>query len=175
MGRWARGAGAAHPRGAGAGFADGALATARFRTPRGLFFDAATRELYVADTGNHVIRAIDVDAGEIRTIAGTPITLGYFGDGAQATDALLHGPEALTRCGDQLYVADTGNHRIRRIDAGGGGPRFYVGGTLYNNLAGAATVADATIRVVDANADAVSASDHYGVLAEVQIEAGAPA
>ncbi len=105
--------------GAGMGFADGALATARFRSPRGLFFDAATRELYVADTGNHVIRAIDVDAGEVQTVAGTPATLGYFGDGATATDALLNGPEALTRCGDQLYVADTGNHRIRRVDAGG--------------------------------------------------------
>lgn len=44
--------------------------------------------------------------------------LGYFGDGARASDALLYQAQAITRCpnGD-LYIADTGNHRIRRIAA----------------------------------------------------------
>ncbi len=43
-----------------AGFADGAGSAALFRDPTGLYFDAGSRTLYVADTGNHVIRAIDL-------------------------------------------------------------------------------------------------------------------
>ena len=60
------------------GFVDGALATARFRSPTGLFLDEATRTLYVADTGNHVVRAIDLATDTIDTVLGRPATLGYF-------------------------------------------------------------------------------------------------
>jgi hypothetical protein len=79
--------------------------------------------LYVADTGNHVIRAIDLSNGVVNatvtTIAGTPETRGFFGDTGLATAALLYQPQALTRCtnGD-LFIADSGNHRIRRIESG---------------------------------------------------------
>ncbi|MEZ4366707.1 MAG: hypothetical protein R2939_10525 [Kofleriaceae bacterium] len=102
-----------------AGFVDGALASARFRSPEGLLLSETL--LYVADTGNHVVRAIDLSSGSVSTIAGTPATLGYFGDDGPATAALLYAPTAIARCpsGD-LYVADTGNHRIRRIEAGSG-------------------------------------------------------
>ncbi len=100
------------------GFADGAVATAMFRSPTGLYLDAATHRLYVADTGNHVIRAIDLGASTIATIAGTPATLGYDGDGGAATNALLYQPQAIAVCPDgDLFIADTGNHRIRRIDS----------------------------------------------------------
>ncbi len=103
-----------------AGFVEGPAAAARFRSPTGLYFVAASSTLYVADTNNHVIRAIDLSSGiagaTVRTIAGVPATRGYFGDGAAATSALLFAPEALTVCpnGD-LFIADTGNRRIRRI------------------------------------------------------------
>jgi sugar lactone lactonase YvrE len=102
------------------GFVNGAAATARFRKPTGLYFDAATSRLYVADSGNHAIRAIDLAGGvpsaTVVTVAGTPATRGYFGDGGAATSALLYAPEAITRCpnGD-LFIADTGNHRVRRV------------------------------------------------------------
>ena len=78
--------------------------------------------LYVADRGNHVVRAIDLDTGMVSTVAGTGATLGYFGDGGAATDALLYAPQALTKCGSSgdLYIADTGNHRVRRVEAGSG-------------------------------------------------------
>ena len=101
------------------GFVDGALATARFRKPSGLLL--AGRTLYVADTGNHVIRAIDLDAQTVTTIAGTPATLGYFGDDGAATDALLYAPTTMALAPDgDLFIADSGNHRIRRIAAGTG-------------------------------------------------------
>ncbi|MEZ4365468.1 MAG: hypothetical protein R2939_04160 [Kofleriaceae bacterium] len=103
------------------GFIDGALTTARLRDPQGLWLDAASRVLYVADTGNHVVRAIDLDLETIATVAGTPATLGYFGDGLAATDALLFAPRAVTLApsGD-LFIADAGNQRVRRVAADSG-------------------------------------------------------
>ena len=108
--------------GGAAGYLDGPLATARFREPAGLWLDEATRVLYVADRGNHAIRAIDLPTSTVSTVAGTGATLGYFGDGGAATDALLYAPQAITRCGSSgdLYIADTGNHRVRRLEAGSG-------------------------------------------------------
>lgn len=95
------------------------LTTAQFRDPTGLFLDSTTRVLYVADTGNHVIRAINLQAGTIATLAGRPEELGFFGDGASATNALLYQPQAITRCGNgDFFIADTGNHRVRRISQG---------------------------------------------------------
>jgi DNA-binding beta-propeller fold protein YncE len=107
-----------------AGYVDGALAVARFRKPTGLFFDASTKQLYVADTGNHAIRAIDLATGTasatVRTVAGTPQTRGFGGDGAAATAALLYEPHAVTRCSNgDLFIADTGNHRVRRVSTAG--------------------------------------------------------
>ena len=108
-----------------AGFADGAAQVAEFRDPTGLYFDPAARVLYVADTGNHVIRAIDLSSGVasamVRTVAGVPETLGYVGDNGLATSALLFAPQAITRCANgDLFIADTGNDRVRRIEAGTG-------------------------------------------------------
>ena len=104
-----------------AAYRDGALAFARFFAPAGLLFDDATRILYVADAGNHVIRAIDLTTNQVSTVVGTPAVRGYFGDGLAAGEALLDGPTAITRGpGGELYVADTGNHRVRRVDPGSG-------------------------------------------------------
>ena len=102
-----------------AGFADGAAATAQFREPTGLYLDAATHTLYIADTGNHAIRALDLQSKMVTTVVNTSHSLGFAGDGGPATAALLYRPTALTRCpnGD-LFIADTGNNRIRRVTAG---------------------------------------------------------
>jgi hypothetical protein len=70
--------------------------------------------LYIADYGAHVIRAVTAD-GTIRTVAGTG-QAGFNGDGAKAVEKMLNKPASLavTKSGD-LYVADSGNNRIRRI------------------------------------------------------------
>jgi DNA-binding beta-propeller fold protein YncE len=111
-------AGAAEP-----GYVDGpAAGSARFRDPTGLYLDEAAGILYVADRGNHAIRAVDLATRVVSTVAGTGATLGFFGDGGAALDALLFAPTAVTRCaatGD-LFIADTGNHRVRRVAAGSG-------------------------------------------------------
>lgn len=104
-----------------AGYIDGAVASAKFREPTALLLAGTT--LYVADTGNHAIRAIDLTGGlttaTVTTIAGIGAVRGYYGDGVPATTALLHAPRALARCpnGD-LYIADSANNRIRRVSGG---------------------------------------------------------
>jgi hypothetical protein len=72
---------------------------------------------YIVDTANNRIRL--VDSGAISTAAGT--TLGYSGDGGAATSAQLNAPAAMTiDSKGNLYIADTGNNCIRRVDAATG-------------------------------------------------------
>ncbi|OQB13857.1 MAG: Serine-aspartate repeat-containing protein D precursor [Firmicutes bacterium ADurb.Bin193] len=89
--------------------------SARFNTPQGIAIDAVGN-IYVADTNNHIIRKISKN-GTITNIAGTPGIGGFSGDGGDAEDALLNKPMGLAfnKDGD-LYIADTFNHRIRKID-----------------------------------------------------------
>jgi sugar lactone lactonase YvrE len=103
-----------------AGFADGAAGTARFRAPTGVYLDAQARILYIADTGNHAVRALDLNTNMVTTIANASHSLGFSGDGGAATAAQLFGPSAVTRCtnGD-MFIADSSNNRVRRIVAGG--------------------------------------------------------
>ena len=90
-----------------------AATRARLSSPRGLALDGTGR-LYIADSGNHRIRAVDTD-GIISTIAGTGRP-GFFGDDGPATASRLTQPHAVAVdvFGD-VYIADTGNHRIRRV------------------------------------------------------------
>jgi hypothetical protein len=102
-----------------AGFkGDGDLAASESRldTPRDVFVDVAGN-IYIADTENHCIRMID-NLGIINTVAGQGKKSGYSGDGGLATNAELNKPsgvfldEALN-----IFIADTENHCIRRVDA----------------------------------------------------------
>lgn len=99
-----------------AGFGDGPAATARFRSPSGMFLDATARVLYIADSGNHAIRTIDLATLTVSTLVNASHRLGLAGDGGLARAALLFSPSAMTRCANgDLFIADTGNHRIRRV------------------------------------------------------------
>jgi uncharacterized protein (TIGR03437 family) len=92
---------------------DGPATTARLRSPRGISVDSEGGIL-IADTGNHRIRRIAPD-GIISTIAGADAP-GFSGDGGPATLALLHGPLAvLPGAPGEIFVADTGNNRIRKL------------------------------------------------------------
>jgi hypothetical protein len=98
------------------GFQDGALATAQFRNPQDVAVDS-TGVVYVADTDNHRIRKIDPTTKLVTTLAGDGQE-GYR-DGAAMT-ARFSFPTGIAVWEDSdnkvvLYVADTGNHRIRKI------------------------------------------------------------
>jgi sugar lactone lactonase YvrE len=78
-----------------------------------LTIDAAGN-IFFADTGNHRIRRIDT-SGIITTVAGTG-TPGFSGDGDPGVDARLSEPSAVAVGLDgALYIADSGNHRLRRV------------------------------------------------------------
>jgi sugar lactone lactonase YvrE len=95
------------------GHADGRSSKARFNNPVGVAVDAAGT-VYVADKGNHRIRAIKND--RVTTLAGSGTS--GFADGPAAT-AQFDSPTALALEGTAtLLVADSGNHRIRRISGG---------------------------------------------------------
>ena len=97
---------------------DGGLAVAaQLDRPSAVAVDAAG-QVYVADSGNQRIRRIDVGGG-IATIAGTG-SAGFGGDGMLGTSAALDNPIGLaTDAVGNVYVADSGNQRIRRIDLQG--------------------------------------------------------
>ena len=98
------------------GSADGTGAAARFNLPRGVAVDS-TGNTYVADTDNHTIRKI-TPAGVVTTVGGLAGTPGAS-DG-NATTARFNFPEglAIDRAGN-LFIADAGNHTVRRISATG--------------------------------------------------------
>jgi sugar lactone lactonase YvrE len=96
-----------------AGYADGAAAQAQFDGPIGIAVDALGN-VYVADTYNDRIRKIASD-GNVSTVAG--VGLGYS-DGP-ASSALFDTPCGIVVAADgTLIVADTGNHRLRKITNG---------------------------------------------------------
>jgi streptogramin lyase len=90
----------------------------RFSSPRGMAADSAGN-LYIADSGNHVIRRVAASNLSITTICGKgPTQSGYSGDGGPANLAALFNPsDVFVDAGNNLFIADSGNHRIRRIDA----------------------------------------------------------
>jgi trimeric autotransporter adhesin len=93
---------------------DGGPATkAHLNRPAGIAVDAQGN-VYVVDRNNHRLRRID-PSGKITTIAGTG-KMGYGGDGGPARSAVLFGPfgVAVDPQGN-VYIADTDNHRVRRI------------------------------------------------------------
>ncbi len=113
--RVTRGGATALPAGSGeAGCSgDGGPAAAAFRDPHGIVI-TRTRQRYVADTLNHVIRRIDLASRLVSTLAGDGQP-GFAGDGGPAVAARFHGTFALAlnRAEDQLYFAELFNRRIR--------------------------------------------------------------
>ncbi|CAM4516335.1 sugar lactone lactonase YvrE [Paenibacillus endophyticus] len=104
------------------GYKDGGAAEAKFNEPMGLAFDEKGG-LYVADSGNHLIRYIR--DGKVTTVAGKPTTVdattGYMAGGyvnGTSADARFDRPRGLAYADGVLYVADSLNNRIRAVRAG---------------------------------------------------------
>ncbi|MEK6768571.1 MAG: hypothetical protein AABY85_06220 [Gemmatimonadota bacterium] len=96
---------------------DGGLALqARLRVPRGIAVDGT--DLYIADTGNHVVRRVNAN-GIISTVAGTG-QAGFAGDEGPAAQALLSQPARVVVAGGLLMVSDRGNLRVRAVGLGTG-------------------------------------------------------
>ncbi|WP_223641673.1 RHS repeat-associated core domain-containing protein [Corallococcus sp. EGB] len=133
---------------------------ARLAAPQGVAV-AADGTVYIADTGNHRVRQVKPH-GVIATVAGNGVK-GAAGDGGRALIASLDTPQAVA-VGPEgtLYIADTGNHRIRRVtpdgiistvagtglaaDGGDGGPATLAN---LNAPAGVAVGPDGSVYLAD--------------------------
>ncbi|KAL0478524.1 NHL repeat-containing protein, partial [Acrasis kona] len=75
---------------------DGGLAVnAALNNPNALSYNHLTNILYISDTSNHVIRAVNITSGIITTVAGVGTSSGYSGDYSLPTNALLNSPDGL--------------------------------------------------------------------------------
>lgn len=99
---------------------DGGPATAALlNNPNGIAVDGRGR-LYIADSNNQRIRAVDLSTGIIATVAGNGYS-GWLGDTGRATRANLQRPTALALDAEgNLYISDTNNNRVRRLDTRAG-------------------------------------------------------
>jgi hypothetical protein len=106
--------------GGGGSTGDGGPALlAEFNDPAGLAYSSTLNTLYVSDTENHRIRAINLTTGIVSAVAGGDES-GNTGDGGSVSDARFNEPEALTLgVAGELYVVDSGNHRVRKVVPGG--------------------------------------------------------
>jgi sugar lactone lactonase YvrE len=99
------------------GSLNGDVSIATLFNPRGLGIDAAG-SLYIADTGNHLIRKLV--GSTVSTVAGNTVFGAVFADGVPATDSTLNGPLDVAVTGDnRIYIADTANHRVRVVGTDG--------------------------------------------------------
>jgi len=146
------------------GFANGDAPA--FRYPQGLAFgDGDT--LYVADAGNHAIRAVSLTKGSVRTLAGTGVQLRTASD---RDDGAMSSPWDLALVGDTLHIAMAGIHQLWTLDlpsetaalfAGSGAEELHDGPHNEAALAqpmGLALAPDALL-VADAESSAVREAD----------------
>jgi DNA-binding beta-propeller fold protein YncE len=96
------------------GFADGPAERAAFQQPQGMARSGST--LYVADTENHAIRAIDLESGVVMTLAGTGEQALRPGTGGPGRSTPLSSPWDLALQGRTLYIAMAGTHQIWTLD-----------------------------------------------------------
>ena len=95
---------------------DGIFSQARFHRPQGLALDVAGDLLYVADTENHQIRAVDFQARAVHTLAGTGKQGAWGGEGGDAIRIDLNSPWDLALRPGILIVAMAGPHQLWVID-----------------------------------------------------------
>jgi YD repeat-containing protein len=168
---------------AGTGVAGGAgnggpATQAQLHVPRGLAL-APDGSLYIAEQGGNRIRRVGPD-GVITTVAGTG-AYGYGGDNGPATQAMLRAPFSLAVALDgTLFIADSNNHRIRRVGTDGvittvvgDGVYGYAGDNGPAALArlweprGVVAVPDGGILVVDHNNQRIRRVDPTGIITTV--------
>jgi uncharacterized protein (TIGR03437 family) len=96
---------------------NGPATKASFFTPLGVAADS-NGNVYIADSGNNRVRKVDA-GGTITTVAGTGAP-GFSGDGGPAASASISSPSAVAvDTSGNLYIADAGNNRVRKVDTNG--------------------------------------------------------
>ncbi len=96
------------------GLADGVPEGARFSNPQGMALSGEV--LYVADTGNHAIRAVDLEMAVVETVAGTGERGVGRVDGGPGPTVHLRSPWDLVLVGRRLFIAMAGSHQLWMYD-----------------------------------------------------------
>jgi sugar lactone lactonase YvrE len=156
------------------GAKDGAGATATFRGPSGITIDVNKTCLYVADSGNNKIRKIAPSSGTLSSMtnatalvssftgaADTPGTVG-FADGL-ASVATFNSPTGITSDSYWVYVADSGNNKIRAIDIVNSKVYSWTGATSTSETAGVTDGASLTT----ATSPGAKFSNPVGITADI--------
>ncbi len=124
-----------------AGLDDGAFDEATFRQPQGVYFDAATETLYVADTENHALRRVDLRARQVETLAGNGAQARFGTTRAKGPASPLNSPWDVLLHRDakgraRLYVAMAGPHQLWVFDPETGKGEIYAGDGRENIVDG---------------------------------------
>lgn len=163
------------------GYVDGTGSDAAFASPSGVA--VANGSLYVADSYNHRIRKIDLASKAVTTFAGQSAT--GFAD-ATGTAAKFYYPYGVAVANGFLYVADSYNHRIRKIDLANNAVTTLAGQSSYGIADGTGTaamfryprglaVADGFLYVADTDNDRIRKIDlETKVVSTVMINLNAP-
>jgi DNA-binding beta-propeller fold protein YncE len=162
------------------GHSDGPASGASFDRPNGMAVSPDGATLYVADTGSHTIRAIDLEGGGVSTIAGTGEKGPWPPVGGVATDVGLHSPWSVTVVDGRLFVAMAGSHQIWVLDLATGIIGPYAGSGIESVEGGprlSAALAQPSGLTTDGSsiwfADAESSSVRLLADGEVSLVAGA--
>jgi DNA-binding beta-propeller fold protein YncE len=144
---------------------DGPLLEAGFAQPSGITNNG--RSLFIADSESNIIREIDVENGEVRTLVGGDLF--EFGDvDGHGDDVRLQHPLGILKYGGKLLIADTYNHRIKQLDPikrsvetflGTGKPGQIDGSTASFYEPAGLTIADGKVYIADTNNHAIRVVD----------------
>jgi thiol-disulfide isomerase/thioredoxin/sugar lactone lactonase YvrE len=104
---------------------DGPFEMATFHSPQGMLL--VDNVLYVADTENHLIRRLDLEARTVQTVAGTGAQGRGRERGGPALQTPLNSPWDLCALAGQIYIAMAGPHQIWRFDPAGGEVAVFAG------------------------------------------------
>jgi RHS repeat-associated protein len=165
---------------------DGGVATdAGLCSPTGVVVDPEANVLYVADRDHNRLRSVNlsVPVPTIATVAGNG-NAGLLGDGGPATQASLWGPSGVALSAGSLYIADTINHRVRKVDpagtittVAGSGLGAYLGDgqraglAALNHPTGVALDPSANLYIADRDNHAVRKVDPAGTITSVATNA----
>lgn len=151
------------------GSTDGAFDSATFRSPQGLAFDPHGSELIVADTGNHLLRRIDLENQTVATIAGTGVR-GFPMAGGSAREIAIASPWDVVWFEGRYLIAMAGTHQIWAYDPASDRLELVAGTgveSIHDDVFLQATFAqptgitalERTVYVADAESSAVRALD----------------